>query len=198
MKTIGLTLLAAGLLCFTASPQEKSATKKKSADAGMSMPKPAAEMKELRALVGTWSSDETFEPSPFMPGGTATGTNTVRLGPGGFTVLMEQRSKSATMGSFAGHGVLTWDPNEKAYKTVWADSMTPGVTVDTGHKEGDNIVYTGEITMGGKKIATKTVIADRTPTSYTLTGYANDGSGEKKTMTIKFTKKEPEATPVKK
>ena len=35
MKTIGLTLLAAGLLCFTASPQEKSATKKKSADAGM-------------------------------------------------------------------------------------------------------------------------------------------------------------------
>jgi len=76
MKTIGLTLLAAGLLCFTASPQEKPATKKKSADAGMSMPKPAAEMKELRALVGTWSSDETFEPSPFMPGGTATGTNT--------------------------------------------------------------------------------------------------------------------------
>lgn len=197
MKTIGLTLLAAGLLCFTASPQEKSATKKKSADAGMSMPKPAAEMKELRALVGTWSSDETFEPSPFMPGGTATGTNTVRLGPGGFTVLMDQRSKS-TMGPFVGHGVLTWDPNEKAYKTVWADSMTPGVTVDTGHKEGDNIVYTGEMTMGGKKIATKTVISDRTPTSYTLTGYANDGSGEKKTMTIKFTKKEPEATPAKK
>jgi len=197
MKTIGLTLLAAGLLCFTASPQEKSATKKKSADAGMSMPKPAAEMKELRVLVGTWSTDETFEPSPFMPGGTATGTNTVRLGPGGFTVLMDQRSKS-TMGPFAGHGVLTWDPNEKAYKTVWADSMAPGVTVDTGHKESDNIVYTGEVTMGGKKIATKTVISDRTPTSYTLTGYANDGSGEKKTMTIKFTKKEAEATPAKK
>ena len=54
------------------------------------------------------------------------------------------------------------------------------------------------MTMGGKKIATKTVISDRTPTSYTLTGYANDGSGEKKTMTIKFTKKEPEATPAKK
>ena len=28
------------------------------------------------------------------------------------------------MGSFSGHGVLSWDPDEKVYKTSWVDSMT--------------------------------------------------------------------------
>jgi hypothetical protein len=196
MKTARLTVVvAAGLLCFAAA-QEKPAAKKRPVGApSMSTPRPAPEMKELRDIIGTWTSDETYEPSPWMPsGGTGAGTNIARLGPGGFTVLMEQRSKSAT-GSFRGHGVLTWDPNEKVYKFVWADSMTPGVIVETGRKDGDSIVYTGQTMMMGKKVSVKDVIADRTPTSYTLTSFMNDGSGEKKTMTIKFTKKEaPPAT----
>jgi Protein of unknown function (DUF1579) len=188
------TIFAAGLLCFAASAQDKPAASKKStAAAGPSMPKPSAEMKELRELMGTWTSDEKFEPSPFMPsGGTGAGTNTARLGPGGFTVLMEQRSKGA-MGAFAGHGVLTWDPNEKAYKFVWADSMAPGVVIETGHKDGENLVFTGATTMMGKKISLRDVWSDRSPTSYTLTSYMNDGSGEKQTMSIKFTKQESAA-----
>lgn len=195
MKRIQLTtIFAAGLLCFAATAQDKpAATKKSTAAAGPSMPKPSAEMKELRELIGTWTSDEKFEPSPFMPsGGTGAGTNTARLGPGGFSVLMEQRSKSA-MGAFSGHGVFTWDPNEKAYKFFWADSMTPGVVMETGHKEGENLVLTGETFMQGKKMATKDVMSDRSPSSYTLTSYMNDGSGEKQMMTIKFTKVEPAA-----
>ena len=50
--------------------------------------------------------------------------------------------------------------------------------------------------MMGKKMAVKDVISDRAPTSYTLTSYMNDGSGEKKVMTIKYTKQE--AAPAKK
>ncbi len=198
MKTARLlSLIVAGLLCFAAFGQDKPASKKKpAAPAGggaMPMPKPAPEMKELRDMIGTWSSDETYEPSPWMPsGGTGTGTNTARSGPGGFTVLMEQRSKSA-MGPFSGHGVLTWDPNAKAYKFVWGDSMTPGVMIETGRKEGDSLVFTGETMMMGKKISVKDVIADRTPSSYSLTSFMNDGSGEKKMMTIKFTKQEAPA-----
>src|SRR5712692_3761717 len=138
-KTARLTtILAAGLVSFAAFAQEKPATKKKAAEpAGMPMPKPAAEMKELRDFIGVWTSDEKFEPSPMMPpGGTGTGTNTTRLGPGGFSVLMDQRSKSA-MGPFSGHGVFTWDPNDKVYRFVWTDSMTPGVVIETGRKDGD-------------------------------------------------------------
>ena len=71
--------------------------------------------------------------------------------------------------------------------------MSPGVMIETGRKEGDNLVFTGEASMMGKKMAVKDVIADRTPTSYTLTSYMDDGSGEKKAMTIKFTKQEPQA-----
>ena len=198
MKTF-VTILAAGILCTAAYTQDKGdakkaeakkSTTKKSATGAPAMPKPAPEMKDLTDLVGTWTTDETAEQTPFMPAGTATGTNTVRLGPGRFTVLMDQRSKSSTGMSFYGHGLLTWDPNDKAYKMVWADSMSPGVLIETGHKEGDNMVFTGEITMAGKKISTKDVISDRAPTSYTLTSYFNDGSGEKKAMTIKFTKQE--------
>src|SRR5213593_4596580 len=116
-KTRLTAFLAACLMCLAAFGQEKPATKNKGTGAagaaGMPMPKPAPEMKELRDLIGSWTTDEQFEASPWMPsGGTGTGVNTVRLGPGGFTVLMEQRSKSA-MGSFTGHGVFTWDPNDK-------------------------------------------------------------------------------------
>ena len=200
MKTL-ITLFTAALLCTSAVAQQKSEAKKKKSAAptasGPPMPKPAAEMKDLHALVGAWNTEETFEQTPMMPAGTATGTNTVRLGPGGFTVLMEERSKGS-LGAFWGHGVLTWDPNEKAYKTYWSDSMTPGVTISTGHKEGEDIVYTGEVMMGGKKMSMRDLISERTPTSYTLTEFMNDGSGEKKSMTIKFTKQEASATTPKK
>ncbi len=196
MKTL-ITLFTAALLCSSAVAQETSAPKKGKSGtptaSGPAMPKPAAEMKDLRALVGTWNTEETFEQTPMMPAGTATGTNTVRLGPGGFTVLMEERSKGS-LGAFSGHGVLTWDPNEKSYKTYWS----PGVTISTGHQEGENIVYTGEVMMGGKKMSIRDVVSDRTPTSYTLTEFMNDGSGEKKSMTIKFTKQEASAMPPKK
>ena len=195
MKTAYLSVvLAAGFLCVGAYAQDKPAAKKKSGGAaGMQMPKPAPEMKFLTEFVGTWSTEETMEKSPMMPeGGTATGTNVTRLGPGGFSIFIDQNSKSA-MGPFRGHGVETWDPNEKAYKMVWVDSMTPGMVIETGRKEGDNLVLTGEMMMMGKKISIKDVISDKTPTSFMLTSSMNDGSGEKKVMTIKFTKQEPAA-----
>jgi hypothetical protein len=150
-------------------------------------------MKVLTDYVGTWSTQETFEKSPMMPeGGSATGTNVTRLGPGGFSIIMDHNSKSA-MGNFRGHAVETWDPNEKVYKMVWVDSMTPGAVMSTGKKEGDALVYRGETMMMGKKVSFRDVISDKTPTSFTLTSYMNDGSGEKKSMTIKFTKQESAA-----
>ena len=150
-------------------------------------------MKELREMIGTWSIDEAFEPSPMMPNsGTGTGTFTARLGPGGFTVLMDLQDKT-TMGASRGHGMLTWDPTEKAYGWVWVDSVTPGFQILTGHKEGDSLVFTAQPVLMGKKVEVKDVIANRTPTSYTFTSYMNDGSGEKKAMTIKFTRQESPA-----
>ena len=199
-KALGLTIiLVSGWLCVAVPAQEKSAAKKKSApaDAAMAMPKPAPEMKELRARIGAWTTDEAYEASAMGPAGAGAGTNAVRSGPGGFSVLLEQRSKGS-MGPFSGHGVYTWDPDEKAFKVAWVDSMTPGLQTQTGHKEGDTLVFTGESTMAGKKVKVRDVWSDFTPTSHILTSYGDDGSGEKKVMTIKFTKQEPPPAPAKK
>jgi hypothetical protein len=198
-KTVVVTtILAAGLLCLAAPAQETSASKKKtSAPAAMAMPKPAPEMKELKALVGTWTTDEQYEAGPMGPAGTGAGINTVRLGPGGFSILVDIRSKGS-MGAFLGHGMYAWDADEKMYKGAWVDSMSPALPTQNGHKEGANLVFTGEVTMGGKKISVRDVWSDFTPTSHVLTSYSNDGSGEKKVMTVKFTKQEAPPAPAKK
>src|ERR671927_1952697 len=83
-------------------------------------PRPAFEMKDLRALVGTWTTEETYEASALGPAGTGTGTNTTRPGPGGFSVLMDQRS-NGPWGNFVGHGIYTWDPEQGVFKIAWVD-----------------------------------------------------------------------------
>jgi len=102
------------------------------------------------------------------------------------------------MGSFSGHGVYSWDGDEKVYKVAWVDNMTPGLASETGKKEGDTLVFTGTPIVNGKKVTVRDVWSDFTPTSHTLTSYMNDGSGEKKVMTAKFTKQETPAAPAKK
>ena len=197
-RTVPLSIsLLTGLCGLVLCAQDKPAAKKKteSAAAG-ALPRPAPEMKELRELIGTWSYEAAWEPSPAVSNsGTSTGTYTARLGPGGFTVITDAQDKTTTPPNrlSRGHGMYTWDPTEKAYGLVWVDSDTPGFQIVTGHKEGDNLVFTAQPVLMGKKVEVKDVISDRTPTSYTFTIYMNDGSGEKKTATIKFTKQESPA-----
>jgi hypothetical protein len=194
-RTVPLSiLLLAGLCGLVLCAQDRPAAKKKTETAAASAsPKPAPEMKELRPLIGTWSFDEAWEPSFLLPdSGTGTGTLTAHLGPGGFTVVMDTQGKS-TMGAARGHGMFTWDPTEKAYGFVFVDSGTPGFQILTGHKEGDNLVFTAQPVLMGKKVEVKEVISDRTTTSFTFTVYVNDGSGEKKADTMKFTRQESQA-----
>ena len=189
-RTVPLSISLLAILCgLVLCAQDKPAAEKKTESAAAGgLPGPAPEMKELREMIGTWTIEEAFEPSPMMPNsGTGTGTFTARLGPGGFTVLMDLQDKT-TMGASSGHGMVTWDPTEKAYGFLWVSSDTPGFQILTGHKEGDNLVFTAQPVLMGKKVEVKDVIAHRTPTSYTFTSYMNDGSGEKKATTIKFTR----------
>src|SRR5260370_10283778 len=77
MKTArSLTILAAGLLCCAALADDKSAGAKKkpagsAASAGMPMPKPSAEMKEVADLTGRSSTPEKFDLMPSLPAGRA-------------------------------------------------------------------------------------------------------------------------------
>ncbi|MCI0353310.1 MAG: DUF1579 domain-containing protein [Acidobacteriales bacterium] len=156
--------------------------KETSAPAGMEAPKPSPEMERLNKwLVGTWLTEEKFAPAPEwgMPnGGRGKGTNVVKLGPGGLSLINDYKSRNV-MGPFAGHGVIYWDPQEKAYKSLWIDSMSGEVETSTGKWEGDDLVFVGEGEWQGKKFQTLGKMTNITPRSYTFT-LANSASGEMK------------------
>ena len=193
-------LLVIGTICalaaLAADEKAKTAEKKKPAGAAAMMPpKPSPEARELRDFLGTWKSTDTYEKiEGMMPGGEGASTITCTLGPGGYSIVVNVRGTAGPMGSFRGMGVLAWSAEDKEYKESWVDSMTPGIILATGHKEANDLVMRGEMKMGGKTFKSKDVFSDRTPTSYTLTSYMDDGSGEKKTMTIKAVKEEKPAT----
>ncbi|MGH9630088.1 MAG: DUF1579 family protein [Bryobacteraceae bacterium] len=186
------TLMALCACAFLAAGQDARTGDKSKEPAASEMPKPtpAAEMKELTSLAGTWSVEEIHEPSPWLPeGGTGKGTANFRLGPGGFSVMLDYKSESGVMPGFHGHGLMTFSESEKVYKSVWVDSVTQDVIMSKGTKQGGNLVYAGEFTFMGKKMTSRDVISDRTPNSFTATTFLNDGSGEKKAMTVKYTRK---------
>jgi hypothetical protein len=149
---------------------------------GAGMPKPSPEMERLNKwLVGTWQTEEKFAPAPEwgMPnGGAGKGTNVVKLGPGGLSLINDYKSRNV-MGQFAGHGIIYWDPQEKAYKSLWIDSMSGRVETTTGKWEGNDLVFLGEAEWQGKKFQTLGKMINITPRSYTFT-LANSASGEMK------------------
>lgn len=171
-----------------ADDKPKTPAKKPAPAAAMPIPAPTPEMKELLALVGNWRSHETMEKveSMMMPGGEGTSTETITKGPGGLSIILSIKGVTGPMSTFRGMGVMTFDPDTKAYKMVWVENMTPGMTTESGQKQGNDIVMEGQVSMGGKTYKTRDVLSDFTPNSYTMTSYGDDGTGEKKMMTIKM------------
>ena len=174
-------LTLAGLLAATCCAQ----------DTAPMMPKPAPENKFLSDLIGTWDVDESHEPSPWMPKASkGKGVATITRGPGGLSVLTEYKSTAGPLPTFHGYGIMSWDPNEKVYKTAWTDVMTPGIVISNGRKEGDQYIYNSEVQMGPQKFAIREVITDLTPASFTSTTYMSDRNlSDKKIMTLNYRKR---------
>jgi Protein of unknown function (DUF1579) len=171
--------------------QSQQPGQESAAPAGMPA-KPAPEMERLaKTLVGTWSTSEKFEPSPEMGmpnGATGKGTEVVKRGPGGLSLVADYRSRNA-MGSFAGHGVTYWDPNEKAYKSFWIDSMGGKGEISTGKWEGNDLVFTGESEFQGKKYSNLQKFTNITPNSFTFKMSSSvDGGEMKDVLTINYKK----------
>ncbi len=174
---------------------------------GQGMPmavKPSPEMQKLvKMFAGTWDTTEKHEPSEyFTQGGTGTGTDTTKAGPGGNSLIGDYRSKGA-MGSFTGHGVIYWDAKRKVYSSVWCDSMSPeGCEVGaTGKWEGNDLVFVAEGEMMGKKYQMKQVYTDIKPDSFTFhIDTSESGAPMKRMMTIQYARKsatKPPAAPAK-
>ncbi|HXN22446.1 MAG TPA: DUF1579 family protein [Candidatus Dormibacteraeota bacterium] len=167
----------------------------KTAD-GTGMPmvsKPSPEIqKVIKMFGGMWSTSEKIEASEFMPqGGTGSGTDSMKAGPGGNSLVNDYRSRGS-MGSFAGHGIIFWDAKRQAFSSVWCDSMSPNGCESgmSGKWEGDDLVFNSETEMMGKKVQSKQVYTDIKPASFTFyIDSSTDGGPIKRAMTIKYTKK---------
>lgn len=155
------------------------------------MAKPGPEIEKVnKFLDGKWTATVKFEPSDFMPqGGSGSGVEKIYPGPGGLSLITDYQAKPDPTGAFQGHGVMTWDPKEQAYKSYWFDNMTPGSFVETGKWEGDNLVFTGDMEMMGKKMNVREVYTDIKPNSFTWCEESSTNGGPtKRVMTITYKK----------
>ena len=147
--------------------------------------------KLVKALAGNWSVAEHFEVNEMMPqGGSGTGSDTLKAGPGGFSLIGDYRLRTS-MGNFTGHAVTYWDSKQQAYLSVWCDSMAPDCENGAlGKWEGDNLVFTYSGEMGGQKYSKKQTFSEIKPDSFLFTmDFAMGGGETKPFLHIKHTRK---------
>ncbi len=148
------------------------------------LPRPAPEMEKLsKMFVGFWSTSEKHEPWKIAPkGGTGKGSDTVRHGPGGMSLISDYKSTDP-MGKFIAHGIIWWDAKEQGYKGVECQNRSPvGCEVGSIWKwEGNDLVSHEE--------GLKEAFTDITPTSHTFYMDASTDHGTmSRVMTIHYSK----------
>lgn len=149
-----LSLCCAPLLLAQAAdkPADKPA-----AAAKPDMPKPAAEMAQLKYFDGSWTCEGTVAPSPMGPGGKMTTTVKSHTDLGGF--WQSGMVKSSLSGTPAMEGMfhMTYEPGAKQFVMLWVDNMgAMSRTTSTGWT-GNDITFEGETTMGGQKMGSRDV-----------------------------------------
>jgi hypothetical protein len=138
--------------------------------AGMPAPQPVPEMeKVIKHFEGSWLVDEKLFPGPMAPqGGSGKGSEKIRRGPGGYSMLLDYQGNA--MGPFTGHGVIAWSPVKKQYEFGWVDSMgAAGVVTMTGNWQGDKLVFSGMDASMGTPMYSRHSYSNITPTSFTYT-----------------------------
>lgn len=154
------------------------------------MPKPAPEIERLRTMLqGRWTTEEKHEPNEFVPqGGTGKGSESVRPGPGGLSIIAEYTSQGPT-GQFAGIGIFTWNAAQKAYELHWTDNTNPAMTMMTGKWEGENLVFSGTDTFMGKKLHSRHMFTEIKPNAFTYTIDMGPAANQlKRALTVSYTR----------
>lgn len=120
-------------------------------------PELAPEITQLAFYTGEWAYTETYQKSVFYPqGGENTGTYSSKPGPGGNSLVNQYRTQGPA-GDQEGLLVLTWSPVQKTYKAYALGSEFSGVLEETGHFEGDALVFRGETSYQGMKVKVRQV-----------------------------------------
>jgi len=163
------------------------------AQSSTSTPQPSAEIQSLtKALTGTWSLIVTFEPIASAANGiTNTGEETWRAGPGGFTLLEEERLRMPKEEVFL-LGIIWWNAVTKSFQGMECQNALPytcdvkgSLTDITISWDGKQFIIDELETHNGKKTTWHEVWSDITPTSFTQTGESSEpGAPRKRLFTI--------------
>lgn len=102
------------------------------------------------------------------PGGKISSVDSCEWFEGRFAVVCHFDGKSP-MGPTKGLGILSYNPDEKVYTYYGTDNSGMTMTsVSKGMVQGDTWTYTDESMMGGKKVKSRVIIKELSPTAYTF------------------------------
>ncbi len=105
-----------------------------------SAPQPTDEHRRLAALAGEWVGDETMHASRWFAAGPAKGHVSARIDLDGFCLIQNYRQERDGEIIFRGHGVFTWDRDDRLYKMFWHDSLGHVSTSPaSGHWKDDRL-----------------------------------------------------------
>lgn len=116
----------------------------------MEMPKPQDEHRRLQVLAGSWVGEEKIYPSPWDPqGGTATAKVESRIDLDGFYLITDYVESRGGQVTYRGHGVHSYDRNERCYVMFWFDSIGEVVPAPSkGQWQGNKLIYAHKTSMG--------------------------------------------------
>jgi hypothetical protein len=114
----------------------------------------------IEVLDGRWNCQVTYAPNPQMPGGgTGTGWELCRVGPGRSSVLFDTRA-TGERGAFEGAGFITWNTPRSAYDLHSLTSTSPEMGVFTGRWQDGDVIFDGYEYVAGQRFASRHSIAD--------------------------------------
>lgn len=150
--------------------------------------KPGPEHKSLEHFAGNWTLQGKMNPSPMGPGGPFSGTESCRMFEGGFHMVCDSTGTGA-MGNMTGHMVLTWDRSAKTYRFFSVSNMADA-EAGTGSVKGNTWTFNSSMEMNGKKILTRFVLVETSPTVHTAKSeMSEDGTKWTTVMEATSTKK---------
>jgi hypothetical protein len=199
MRWLASAIVVAGTIGFFAGAAytEDPAAGEMDVDAMMKMmteqAKPGEHHAKLASLAGEWDvASKTWMGGPEPMESTASCKNTVILG-GRYVNVEYMGDFSGT--PFEGRGVMGYDNFKKHFVSTWCDTMSTGLSMETGSlsEDGKTLTLTGEWESPAGKASVRHVYDFLSADQYVLTGYTSMGGAEMKAMELTFTRKKASA-----
>jgi hypothetical protein len=156
------------------------------------MQAPGEQHKMLMKQAGTYKTEARMKMDPNEPEQVSAGESKLTAILGGRFLLEE--TKGSMMGQpYSGLGLLGYDNVKKQFVTTWVDTMStaPMTMYGTPDASSKSITYAGETDcplQPGTKMKMRIVWNLDSDTAFHLDFYEDMGQGERKSMTIAYTR----------